>query len=156
MNTIEGALPRPVADEVGAQLQQLLTDFTDLALQGKQAHWHVTGPNFESVHLQLDQIVTDARLWSDTVAERAVALGHPVNGNAGPVAASSSLAPFPTGYLESPQVVAAMAERLLKVTATARTGLVRLGELDPVSQDILIGILEVLEKHLWMIQAQLS
>jgi len=156
MNTIEGALPKAVADEVGGQLQQLLTDFTDLSLQGKQAHWHVTGPNFESVHLQLDQIVTDARLWSDTVAERAVALGHPVDGNAGPVAASSSLSPFPTGYLGAPQVVAAMAERLLKVTATARSGFTRLGELDPVSQDLVIGILEALEKHLWMIQAQLG
>jgi len=156
MNTIEGALPKPVADEVGSQLQQLLIDFTDLSLQGKQAHWHVTGPNFESVHLQLDQIVTDARTWADTVAERAVAIGHPVNGNASPVASGSSLAPFPTGYLPAPQVVAAMAERLLKVTATARTGLLRLGELDPVSQDIVIGILELLEKHLWMIQAQLS
>ncbi len=49
-----------------------------------------------------------------------------------------------------------MAERLLKVTASARSGLLRLGELDPVSQNIVIGILAVLEKHLWMIQAQLS
>ena len=155
MNMIEGSLPKPVAEEVGGQLQQLLSDFTDLSLQGKQAHWHVTGPNFESVHLQLDQIVTDARLWSDTVAERAVTVGYPVNGNASAVVANSSLAPFPTGYLGAPEVVAAMAERLLKVTASARSGLVRLGELDPVSQDIVIGILEVLEKHLWMIQAQL-
>ncbi|MHB8313909.1 MAG: Dps family protein [Candidatus Dormibacteria bacterium] len=156
MNMIEGSLPKAVADEVGAQLQQLLADFTDLSLHGKQAHWHVTGPNFESVHLQLDQIVTDARIWSDTVAERAVSIGHPVDGNANAVVSSSSLGSFPTGYLGAPEVVAAMAERLLKVTASARSGLLRLGELDPVSQDIVIGILAVLEKHLWMIQAQLS
>ncbi len=69
---------------------------------------------------------------------------------------SSSLGSFLTGYLGAPEVVAAMAERLLKVTASARSGLLRLGELDPVSQNIVIGILAVLEKHLWMIQAQLS
>ncbi|EQD67181.1 starvation-induced DNA protecting protein, partial [mine drainage metagenome] len=76
--------------------------------------------------------------------------------NASAVVSSSSLGSFPTGYLGAPEVVAAMAERLLKVIASARSGLLRLGELDPVSQDIVIGILAVLEKHLWMIQAQLS
>ncbi len=156
MPVIEGALPKPVATEVSAQMQKLLVDFTDLAIQGKQAHWHVIGPNFESVHLQLDQIVTDARLWADTMAERAVALGTAVDGNAATVAAQSSLPPFPPGYQDAHLVVAEIADRMRLVIQDTRLGLDRLGELDPVSQDLVIGILEALEKHLWMFQAQLS
>jgi len=156
MPVIEGALPKAVATEVGAQMQKLLADFNDLALQGKQAHWHVVGPNFESAHLQLDQIVTDARLWADTVAERAVALGSAVDGSAAATVAQSSLPAFPIGYQDTHRVVAEIADRMRLVVQDARLGLDRLGEIDPVSQDLVIGILEALEKHLWMLQAQLS
>ncbi len=156
MSGIEGALPKEVAAEVGAQMQTLLADFTDLSLQGKQAHWHVIGPNFESVHLQLDQIVSDARIWADTVAERAVTLGASVDGSAGAVSSGSSLPPFPLGYQDTALVVGEIAMRMRLVVQDARRGLDRLGEIDPVTQDLVIGILEALEKHLWMLQAQIG
>ena len=63
---------------------------------------------------------------------------------------------MPTGYLAAHDAVAAMAERLGKVSLGARESLSRLDKLDPVTHDIVIGILADLEKHLWMLQAQLS
>jgi starvation-inducible DNA-binding protein len=60
---------------VAAELEPMLIELTDLALTAKQAHWNLTGPNFRSIHLQLDDLATDARSWSDRVAERIVALG---------------------------------------------------------------------------------
>jgi starvation-inducible DNA-binding protein len=156
MSSIKGALPKVAAAEVGGILQQLLANFADLALQAKQAHWHVTGPNFEPVHLQLDRIVADAHLWADAVAERSVALGHTVNGNSKVIGSTTGLPAMPTGYLAAHDAVAAMAERLGKVSLGARESLSRLDKLDPVTHDIVIGILADLEKHLWMLQAQLS
>ena len=60
---------------VTSSLQQALVDLIDLSLQAKQAHWNVYGPQFRSVHLQLDDVVADVRTWSDDVAERLVAIG---------------------------------------------------------------------------------
>ncbi len=116
----------------------------------------MVGPNFESAHLQLDRIVVDARLWADTVAERPVALGSAVDGSAAATVAATSLAAFPVGYHDTHLVVTEIADRMRLMVRDARLGLDRLGEIDPVSQELVIGILEALEKHLWMLQAQLS
>ncbi|MBU1803288.1 MAG: DNA starvation/stationary phase protection protein, partial [Actinobacteria bacterium] len=45
--------PFRASETLGAHLQQLLVDLTDLHLQGKQAHWNVVGKNFRDLHLQL-------------------------------------------------------------------------------------------------------
>lgn len=136
-------------------LQPLLTDLSALALHGKQAHWHVTGREFLQLHAQLDQIVGDARTWSDDVAERAVTLGFPVDGRPDAVA-TSGLPSTPDGFVDGDKALRATEQQLIAVVATARDGLAELGEIDPVTQDLVIGILHGLEKHLWMVQAQLT
>ena len=45
-------------DKVSGLLQQNLVNLIDLALLLKQAHWNVVGPNFRSIHLQLDFVFT--------------------------------------------------------------------------------------------------
>jgi starvation-inducible DNA-binding protein len=139
---------------VASHLQPLLTDLTALALNGKQSHWHLTGRSFLPVHEQLDRIVDDARGWADDVAERAVALGFPVDGHPAAVA-TSELPPTPDGFVDGDKVLRVTEEQLRRAIATAREGLEELGELDLVTQDLVIGILHGLEKHLWMVQAQL-
>jgi starvation-inducible DNA-binding protein len=51
-------------------------------------------------------------------------------------------------------VVDLFVERLTSVSARIRSRLDRLGETDPVTQDLLIGILHGLEKQLWMLRVQ--
>jgi starvation-inducible DNA-binding protein len=46
-------------------MQAVLVDLIELHLQGKQAHWNVVGKNFRDLHLQLDEIIDDARLFAD-------------------------------------------------------------------------------------------
>jgi starvation-inducible DNA-binding protein len=144
-----GSVEAVVADH----LQPLLTDLTALALNGKQAHWHVTGQQFLPVHEQLDAVVTDAREWADLVAERAVALGRPVDARPEAVTATR-VQPVPDGWLPADKAVVAVASAIEGIVERTRAGLARLGELDPVSQDLVIEILRGLEKHLWMLQAQ--
>jgi starvation-inducible DNA-binding protein len=137
-------------------LQATLVELIDLSLLGKQAHWNVVGPNFRSIHLQLDEIVDTARLASDRVAERIATIGDAPDGRAGSVAKSSGLPDFPAGQVPVTDAVQrvgatvdAMSERL-----TAR--ILRLADADPVSQDILIGTADELEKQAWMLRAQLQ
>ena len=54
-------------EQFAGHLQQLLVDLNDLALQGKQAHWNIVGPNFRDLHLQLDEIIDAA---DPTTADR--------------------------------------------------------------------------------------
>jgi starvation-inducible DNA-binding protein len=142
--------------KVGDDLQATLVDLIDLALQAKQAHWNVIGSNFRSVHLQLDEMMTEYRAWSDLVAERAVAIGASADGRAASVAEASVLPPFPDGTVDDRQVVELFVERLEAVASAFRERMNRLGDADPVSEDILIQILAGIEKQLWMVRTQLG
>jgi starvation-inducible DNA-binding protein len=85
---------------VGQELQATLHELIDLSLIGKQLHWAVVGPLFRPLHLQLDELVDSWRELSDTVAERAVALGFVPDGQAKAVAAGSQLAAVAPTALE--------------------------------------------------------
>ncbi|HSI93957.1 MAG TPA: DNA starvation/stationary phase protection protein [Jiangellaceae bacterium] len=125
-----------------------------LALNGKQAHWHVRGRHFVSVHEQLDAVVADARKYADDFAERVVALGEAVDGRPHTVAEASGV--FPEGFLADDKVIALILEQLDAVIERARSGLKPLDDIDLVSQDLLIELIQVLEKHRWMFEAQLE
>jgi starvation-inducible DNA-binding protein len=135
-------------------LQPLLTDLSDLALQLKHAHWNVRGALFLPIHQQLDKIVETVREASDEVAERIVTLGHPANGLAQSIATDSRLNPLRMQFLPSQEVIEAISARLDSVIQFLRVAIAATGELDPISQDLLIGIAGSLEKHLWMVQSQ--
>lgn len=141
-------------EQVAQHLQQLLVDLTDLALQGKQAHWNVVGPNFRDLHLQLDEIVDAARGFGDDVAERMRAVYVVPDGGAARVAAQTSLPPFPTGEVDSADVVDRITASLYAVTGTARRIHDDVDAADPTTADLLHTIIERLEQLAWMLDAQ--
>ncbi|HEV2068310.1 MAG TPA: DNA starvation/stationary phase protection protein [Acidimicrobiales bacterium] len=142
-------------EEIASALQEALVDLVALSLNGKQAHWQVTGRHFVPVHEQLDAIVTDARDWSDLVAERAITLGVPVDGRPDTVARTAVVGDFPEGFVDDDKAVAVVTQQVEQVVARMRARAHELGERDVVTQDVIIEILRGLEKHLWMLQAQL-
>ncbi|WP_217552881.1 Dps family protein [Streptomyces sp. GbtcB6] len=139
---------------VAEALQGALVDLVDLALAAKQIHWNVVGPRFRTVHLQLDEVVDTARVHSDTVAERASALGVSPDGRAATVAAGSGIGSVPGGWIKDSDAVAALVDGLGAVITRMRERVTETAEADPVSQDIFIGITADLEKHHWMFQAE--
>lgn len=141
-------------EKVTAILQSNLTNLIDLALLMKQAHWNVVGPNFRSIHLQLDEIVVTARAASDDVAERIAALGVTADGRSSTVAESSELEAYPGGFADVQDTINRVADAVKTTIDSLRSAIEKLGDLDPVSQDLLIGISAPMEKHLWMLQAQ--
>lgn len=141
-------------DTVARVLQETLSDLIDLSLQTKQAHWNVRGPNFRSLHLQLDEIFDTTRLAVDEIAERLAQIGVASDGNAGTVAEHSRLEPYPDGFLNVPDSVTHIADRLAQAIRGVRQGITATGEVDPITEDLLIETSAKLEEHLWMIQAQ--
>jgi starvation-inducible DNA-binding protein len=119
-------------------------------------HWAVVGPLFRPLHLLLDELVDSWRELSDTVAERAVALGFVPDGQAKAVAAGSQLAAVAPTALEDHLVVRDLTHRVAEVSEQVRDRMNRLGEADLASQDVLIEVVRELEKQQWMLRAQLG
>jgi starvation-inducible DNA-binding protein len=141
---------------VAMDLQATLIELTELSLQGKQAHWNVNGPNFRSVHLELDEIVDAARLSADRVAERIVTIGLAPDARAGTVATGQPFDPFPAGSIGTAQVVELIGSLIDELADRLHERIDRLGESDLVSQGVLVSVAEELEKQAWMLRAQLA
>ncbi|MEU1077898.1 MULTISPECIES: DNA starvation/stationary phase protection protein [unclassified Streptomyces] len=154
MSVVKSSLSETDLKVVGDALQGALVDLVDLALVAKQVHWNVVGPRFRSVHLQLDEVVDTARLHSDTVAERAAALGVTPDGRAATVSSTSAIGATPTGWIKDGDAVRILVDALGAVVTRMRERIDATGDPDPVSQDVLIGLTADLEKHAWMFQAE--
>jgi starvation-inducible DNA-binding protein len=143
-------------EAVGHNLQMVLQELVSLSLIGKQLHWAVVGPASRPLHLFLDELVDSWRELSDTVAERAVALGFVPDGQPSAVMAGSRLEPVRQGALKDHIVVWEMTRRVADVAERVRTLLVPVGNLDLASQDVLIEVVRALEKQLWLLRVQLG
>ncbi len=143
-------------EQVASILQDLLTDAIDLALNLKQAHWNIRGPQFRALHLHLDEAEGQVREITDGLAERMVALDLPADGRAGTVAKDTSLPPFPPGLIPCDEAIRHLVDQFDGVIAASRTARERLAEIDAVSEDLVIQGLHVLEKQRWMLAAQLE
>lgn len=140
--------------KLAGNLQRVLADLIVLHIQGKQAHWNVVGRNFRDLHLQLDEIVEDARGLSDDVAERMRALGALPDGRADTVASTTSLPRFPFGEQDTATVVDLMTERLRRAVATVREVHDDVDAEDPTTADLLHTVIDRLEKQAWMLSAE--
>lgn len=143
-------------EQVAHELEATLHELIDLSLIGKQLHWAVIGPMFRPLHLHLDELVDSWRELADTVAERAVALGYVPDGQANVVAARSPLTAVAQAPLEGHVVVRQLINRIAPVSELVRKRMDRLGDADPVSQDVLIDVVRALEEQQWMLRVQLN
>jgi starvation-inducible DNA-binding protein len=140
--------------QLAQALQQIVVDLVELHLQGKQAHWNVVGHNFRDLHLQLDEVVDDAREAADTIAERMRALATFPDGRSSTVAATTTLPPFPEGELSVSAVVDLVTVGLRATVDTLRTLHDQVDSEDPSTADLLHAIIGSLEKHAWMVSAE--
>ncbi|MER5556549.1 DNA starvation/stationary phase protection protein [Streptomyces sp. NPDC002793] len=154
MSVVKSALSEGDRKIVGDALQGALVDLVDLSLVAKQVHWNVVGPRFRSVHLQLDEVVDTARQHSDTVAERASAVGVNPDGRSRTLAKTTAIDSVPDGWIKDVDAVRVLVDALRVVIDRMRERIEATDEPDPISQDILITLTADLEKHAWMFQAE--
>jgi starvation-inducible DNA-binding protein len=143
-----------MAPLAASALQKLLPDLVALSLNAKQAHWNVSGPAFLPLHALTDRIAADARGWADRVAERTMALGFTVDGRPATVAASTG--PFLAGRLSDREAIDEITVVLDDVAVTGRAALDMLAHADAVGHDIVVSVLEGVEKYGWMLHAQVT
>ena len=155
------AIPQSSIDpDVTAGVAQFLApvviDLQAMAVNGKQAHWHVRGENFQAVHELLDVVVAHAQDYADSAAERIVALGLPVDARIETVAAKTTVPALKDGFQQSDKTIAQVIAGIDATLATVRTAVEELAELDPVSQDVVIEISRGLEKDRWFLFAHVA
>jgi starvation-inducible DNA-binding protein len=155
------AIPTSAVDpDVTAGVAQFLgpvvVDLQALAVDGKQAHWHVRGDNFIGVHELLDDVVAHAQEFADLAAERVVALGLPIDARIQTVAAKTTTPKMEPGFQQSADTIAAVIASIDAALVTVRTAIEELDEIDLTSQDVAIEIARGLEKDRWFLFAHIA
>ena len=152
----QSSIDADIVSGVAQFLGPVVVDLTALAVDGKQAHWHVRGANFQAVHELLDEIVEHAHDYADTAAERVVALGLPLDVRIQTVGAKATNPPLAAGFQQSDATIAQIIASIDATLTTVRTAVTELAELDAVSQDVAIEIARGLEKDRWFLFAHLA
>ncbi|OBK14167.1 Dps family protein [Mycobacterium asiaticum] len=149
-----------LTDKQGARLTELLqkqlSTYNDLHLTLKHVHWNVVGPNFIGVHEMLDPQVKTVRGYADEVAERIAALGGSPEGTPGAIIRDRTWDDYSIGRDCVQSHLAALDLVYTGVIEDLRKSIEETEELDPVTQDLLIGHAGQLEQYQWFIRAHLE
>lgn len=152
-------VPGLAADNARAVVQLLqgrLNALNDLALTLKHVHWNVVGTHFIAVHTMLDPQVDAVRLMVDATAERIATLGGAPVGTAGALVEQRSWKDYPLGRADAMEHIKELDQYYAGVIEDHRAAIDATDELDPVTQDMLIGQSEQLEQFHWFVRAHLE
>jgi starvation-inducible DNA-binding protein len=144
------------ATRVVELLQSRLHAANDLHLTLKHVHWNVVGPHFIAVHQMIDPQVEAVRGFADDLAERIATLGGSPKGTPGAIVAERDWDDYSLGRATTQQHLAALDIVYRGVVESHRATLKELDELDPVTQDMIIGQTEQLELFHWFVRAHLE
>jgi starvation-inducible DNA-binding protein len=149
-----------LTDKQGARvaelLQKQLSTYNDLHLTLKHVHWNVVGPSFIGVHEMIDPQVILVRGYADDVAERIAALGASPQGTPGAIIKDRTWDDYSVGRDTVAAHLAALDLVYTGIIEDTRKAIAETDELDPVSQDMLIGQTAELEKFQWFVRAHLE
>ncbi|WP_053231747.1 DNA starvation/stationary phase protection protein Dps [Sandaracinus amylolyticus] len=135
-------------------LNDRLSATIDLFNQAKQAHWNVKGPAFRALHELFDDVAEHVEEWSDTIAERAVALGGNAEGTTQRVAERTSLPAYPLELQAGSAHVEAFSKVLAAYAALVRGAIqIATDAGDADTADLFTEISREADKDLWMVEA---
>jgi len=141
---------------VAQALQQRLNMYNDLHLTLKHVHWNVVGPHFISVHQMIDPQVEIVRGYADEVAERIATLGSAPQGTPGAIVAQRDWDEYSIGRAGAIEHLGALDLVYQGVISSVRQVAKDVEEIDPVTNDLLIGHLHELEQFHWFVRAHLE
>lgn len=145
---------RDARKKIGEILNQTTADLIQLRRITKQVHWNVTGQHFHAVHVSSDELADKLVELTDTVAERALALGIAIDGRTVKVSSSSNLADGPNGFTPDFMMVRLLANRLAKMSKLLGERIGDLDNVDLVAQDLLLDVKHVVDKYHWQFAVQ--
>lgn len=142
--------------QVADALQERLCSLIDLGLTLKHIHWNVVGPSFIGVHEMLDPQYAGVQAMVDALAERVATLGGVPSGLPGRVVAARTWDDYALGRADTQAHLAALDVVYSGVISAHRLAIEQVGEVDPVSEDLLIGQTGVLEQYHWFVRSHLA
>ncbi len=142
--------------KVATILQDRLNALNDLALTLKHVHWNVTGPHFIAVHEMIDPHVVDVRAMVDETAERMATLGVPPLGTPGEIVANRSWDDYSLARASTDEHLGALDVVYDGLIADHRDAQDEIGEIDAVTEDMVIGQISKLELFQWFVRAHLE
>lgn len=136
-----------------ADLNTLLSDTYVLALKTHAAHWNVTGPSFQGLHLAFEAQYAQLTAGADILAERLRALGKPAPTGMKALLARTTLVdaiPGNDGILLA-RTLAIDHRNIAKacVEAAEKAEAVH----DSATADLLVTRVEEHQKNAWMLEA---
>ncbi len=137
-------------------LEGRMVALIDLGLTLKHIHWNVVGPNFIGVHEMLDPQVEAVREMVDQVAERIATLGGVPVGTPAAVVKRRNWEDYSLGKALVAEHLGALDIVYSGVNADHRKAIDALGDIDPVSEDMITGHLGNLEQFQWFVRAHLE
>lgn len=141
--------------DVGA-LQQTLTELQQLKLQTKQAHWNVSGTLYYPLHLLLQEHYEGLAKYSDTIAERLLAIGASADGRATTVVKTSGIPEIPGGFLDDAQILVWFTHAYKRAGEEVIASIKATEKVDPTTSNILQEVEHGLAKYQWQMRAQLQ
>jgi starvation-inducible DNA-binding protein len=141
---------------VASDLQQCLETLLELGATLRHIHWNVVGPNFVAVHEMLEPQYTAVAKMCDDLAERIATLGRVPIGIHSRFASRVDREGYDLDRADSLAHLGALDLVYSEVIAQHRLAVESTGELDTISQDLLIGQTAQLEKFQWFVRSHLA
>jgi len=149
-------LTTDTGNKVAATLQERLNALNDLALTLKHVHWNVVGPHFIGVHEMIDPQVVQVRAMVDETAERIATLGTSPIGTPGEIVKNRSWDDYSLDRATTDEHLGALDLVYTGLLNDHRAAQQMFADLDPVTEDMVIGQIRQLELFHWFVRAHLE
>lgn len=147
-------LPRVVRLKSIELANQNLADILDLISQAKQAHWNVKGPNFIALHGLFERVASELDELTDTLAERAVALGGTARGTVRLAAKHSRLSEYPLDISSGSDHIKALSGAISQLGKSSRRAIDEAAGLpDAGTADVFTEMSRAIDKLLWLVES---
>jgi starvation-inducible DNA-binding protein len=154
MQKTANTLSKNIRAKSVAVLNRHLAAAIDLHAQVKQAHWNVRGPTFIGIHELFDQVADTVEGYSDTIAERAGALGGTPEGTIQTAVEHSFLQRYRLGIADAEAHVAAVTAALASFGGLARNAIDQTAsDGDADTSDVFTEISRGVDQQLWLVES---
>lgn len=145
-----------MSTQVQAVLHTQIANWMVLYMKLHNYHWFVKGEQFFTLHVKFEELYNEAALHVDNVAERLLALGGK------PVAQLAEVIKVATikeanNEESATQMVEAIIADFNQISGELKDGIdLAAGSNDKTTEDLLMGMLSGIEKHVWLLGAFLG